>query len=233
MVRQASLVPSSIRGWENVRNGGEVMLNKHNLAVHRFISKEDSRYTIKAIHVTPNETVATDGHSLVRVSTLKDHKAENFPPQRVRVTDQFKPFNLPYEVAAKVEKAILKNRAIPVFNYAALELKEGEPNGNNPTLFVTDMDSTQEFVSKVISDKFPDWEMVIPKKAEATFTITVDPLKLAKLMTEAAKFTKGAYPQGSVKMRFVSDDKAVRLDAENASQTWTGVLMPIRGDDDL
>ena len=211
---------------------GNIMLNKHNLAVHRFISKEDSRYTIKAIHVTPNETVATDGHSLVRVST-PEVKCDSFPTQRVKVTDQFKPFNLPYEIAAKVEKAIPKSNTIPVLNYAAVECKEGEPNGNNPTLFVTDMDSTQEFVSKSISDEFPDWEMVIPKKTDATFTITVDPLKLAKLMAEAAKFTKGAHPQGRVKMRFVSDDKAVRLDAENDGQTWTGVLMPIRGGDDL
>ena len=54
------------------------MLNKNNLRIAKFCVGYESRYVLNGLHITPNETVVTDGFRLVRVSSVKPR--EKFDP---------------------------------------------------------------------------------------------------------------------------------------------------------
>ena len=213
------------------------MLNKHNLAIHQFATKEASRYAINAIHVTPKETVATDGFILARVSTPKRDPA-NFPPvEGVKPSATFKPFNLPVDAARTIEKAIPKKSTLPILSNVMIDgeatdakAKDGMPDC--AVLAVSDLENPQVFRPRKDEGNFPKWETVIPKREDAKFAISLDARLLTKLTQFAAKFAADDRVH-EVRIRFYGADKPVRLDAQGEDgQEWTGVLMPLRGPDD-
>jgi len=213
------------------------MLNKHNLAVHQFVTKEAGRYATNVIHVTPKETVATDGTVLVRVSTPKLDPA-NFPlVDGVKPSATFKPFNLSVDAARTIEKAIPKKSTIPILSNVMIDGKatDAHPDKDLPdcaVLAVSDLENPQVFHPKKDGGNFPNWQAVIPKREEAKFAICLDARLLAKLAQFAAKFAANDRVH-EVRIRFYGEDKPVRLDAQGEDgQEWTGVLMPLRGPDD-
>ena len=68
------------------------LLNRNNLAVHFAASREETRWTKPAILVTTQETVATDGHVLARVSM------PNADPSAFPVIDGFTPNGFEREI---------------------------------------------------------------------------------------------------------------------------------------
>jgi len=201
------------------------MLNKHNLDVAKFASKEESRYTMNAILVTPHETVATDGHRLVRVSLPK---REDFPSRNgFEALETWTPFLLPVKTAQNVAKAIPQRQTIPALEMVGI----GKPQGEDETtceLVVTDLEEWRTFAVRKLTGTFPKWSQVIPQ-GEFAFEITVDASYLAEMAAAASKFTDA--PTSSLTIRFRADhcDKAIRMDARRSDgQTWVGVLMPVR-----
>lgn len=55
-----------------------ILINKQSLKLADLAPKQESRYPINAINITQHETVATDGHMLIRVSHPKAN-ISNFP----------------------------------------------------------------------------------------------------------------------------------------------------------
>ena len=97
------------------------MLNRHNLNIAKLASKEESRFTLSAIRVTPVETVVTDGRVLVRVSN-PTMPVEQFPAlPGATITDDFNPFNLPAAAALQLAKSFKKRCTIPVLGCAAVD----------------------------------------------------------------------------------------------------------------
>lgn len=205
------------------------MLNKHNLRVARFASKESSRYTLQAILVEPSATVATDGHTLVWVSTPTD-KPEDFPvvDGAPKPTREFAPFLLALDAAAAIEKALPRKSTIPVLMNAAISTEPNGDGASRPVITVTDLETPQVFRPGKVDGRFPQYENVMPKEdAKPVFTIELDAAKLEALSKAFREFTHESNPQHhTVRIEFYGADKAVRFDANNCGQGMTGLLMP-------
>lgn len=206
------------------------MLNKHNLSIASFASKEESRYTLQGILVTPKATVATNGHYLVWVSDAKDRKAKDYPQVLgfAGASDTFTPFILSRDAALAIAKVTPSKERIPILNHVAVA-KDGN------AMAVTDLERPQVFPVRHVEGKFPQYEVVIPKYEDAVARITLSAEYLAQIAKQFAGFadkrntpvTLSFYKHGE------NDDigtNSVRFDAVSAdgNQGMTAVLMPIR-----
>ena len=208
------------------------MLNKHNLAIHQFCDKD--KFSYQCIHVTPHETVATNGSYLVRVSTPKLDPA-NFPPvDGVKPSAIFKPFNLSVDAARTIEKAIPKKSILPILSNVMID---GEATDAKPkegvdcaVLAVSDLENPQVFRPRKDDGKFPNWQAVVPKREDAKAAFSVDARLLARLAQFVAKFSDGRASE--VKIRFYGENGAIRLDARNSDtgQEFVGVLASLHGE---
>ena len=201
------------------------MLNKHNLAIAALATCEKSRYTLSGIQITPTETVVTDGHCLVRVST-PSADAANFPTtENFTPSDNFAPFLLAADAAKQIERAIPKRTIIPVLAHAAIDGANTNA-GDVAMVMVTDLENHQIFSPRKQEGKFPDYKGYIPKAADATFVIHFDGVLLAKVLDMAGKFS--SHPGNVITLRFTAPDSAVRIDAYNGTtdQLMQAVVMP-------
>jgi DNA polymerase III sliding clamp (beta) subunit (PCNA family) len=206
------------------------LLNKLNFLVAPFASKEDSRYTLKAVHVTPEYTEATDGHRLVRITTPKDSASEFPRVPGFTPNGSPKSFLLPVDAAKTIQKAVPKTH-IPVVNHAAIT---GTGDENKPVaIAVTDLDNPQVFQPRPVTGQYPNTDIVIPKDdAAAVFQFTVRADYLAELCKAIQDFAgDGKYRPGIATLTFYGPSKAVRLDArnENTDQNLIAILMPYAG----
>jgi hypothetical protein len=202
-----------------------MLLNKHNLAVAEFTSKDKSRYTCQAIHVSQDGTIATDGHRLVVVSPAPgSDKAfpvvEGFTP----VSGEFQPFNLSREAAKDIAGQIPKSTNTPIIRNAII----GQPGANGEVnIAVTDLDTAKVFKCKPVTGQFPNYKAVIPKDEYAVLRIAVNAGQLAQMAKAAGAFSDDQAE--TLVLSFYGPDRAVKMTASNSEtkQTWTGVLMPI------
>lgn len=205
------------------------MLNKHNLSIRRFAPKEESRWTLQGIQITPQYTVVTNGHYLVKVTTPKV-KVEDYPLNARETLEgfkpsvDFKPFILPTDAAKEIEKAIPKHKLIPILNHAAIDGPRTDGNGS-ATITTTDLENTRVFTPHKIEGQFPNWEMVVPKD-EPKVTFAVDASYLAKIADAAAKFS--SHSNKRVKITIYGENTAIRFDVENHEQEMMALLMPVR-----
>jgi DNA polymerase III sliding clamp (beta) subunit (PCNA family) len=203
-----------------------MLLNKHNLAVSQFVSKEESRYTLKAIQVCEEGTIATDGHRLVKVSLPKLASKNHFPSiDGFTISSGTYDFLLSKDAINKIEKAIPKESTIPALSHVAVGEKT---DGDTLSLAVTDLDTAQVFKPRKMTGQFPNWKAVIPQ-SEPIFEIEVDAEYLAEMAKAAAQFTDDKQHH-AVRLRFYKKFgapivfEAVR---ENTEQTFLGLLMPL------
>ncbi len=211
------------------------MLNKHNLSITQFATRDESRYTLNAILVTPKETVATNGFTLARVTTPKGLKVENFPvTPGVKPSTTFRPFNLPLDAADTIRKAIPKKTTIPILDNVMIDGKatDAKPDDGTPdcaVLAVNDLENPQVFRPRKEEGKFPNWQAVIPKREGAKAVFTLDARYLAKLAAWVAKFADPRAPQ--ICIRYYAKDKSIRFDAHTEDgQEFVGVIMPMHGE---
>jgi hypothetical protein len=212
-----------------------MLLNRFNLNIAKLASKEVSRFTLSAVHVTPKQTGVTDGHSMMIVSTI-DLPGESFPNRTdsgLTVQDNWKPFNLSSEQALRACADLPKKSTIPVLGCAAVAVN-GDPL--HPTVLTTDLERHAAYPA-MESANFPDWERVLPKKADATFTIGLDARKLKPIIDQFIGFCDSANKRSAaaVTFRFQDATSAVVMEAKDypgadsmQEQTMTGVLMPLR-----
>lgn len=211
------------------------MLNKHNLNVAQFASKEESRYSLQGILVTPEATVATNGDYLVWVS--KDSVSSgNFPvvPGFGQAEDKFEPFLLDAKTALQVAKVTPTKANNPALNHVGVreqKLEDGE-NRSARVLAVTDLERPQVFPVKPMAGKFPLYENVVPKWEDATFRIALDANYLTMLAKAFAGFVERSGTSKPIVLSFYSGDKPVRMDGTNNGQGMTAMLMPVPGADD-
>ena len=206
------------------------MLNKANLLVTEFASKEESRYTMQAIQVTPEATIATNGYYLAWVSTSR-MSPENFPVVEGFDGGQkdFQPFLLDLGSAKQISKALPKNTTIPVLGFAAIHTTEDGDGKVHPQICVADLERPQVFHPKVPDGKFPNYQAIMPKIEDEMFSIALDADYLVTIAKAFAAFVPGKGRR--VVLRFYKPDEAVRLDATNGEQGMTVVLMSMRNDD--
>lgn len=205
------------------------MLNKANFLVTEFVSKEESRYSITAIQVRPEATVATNGHYLAWVSTDGQDPA-NFPVVEGFDGGQkdFVPFLLDVESAKAISKALPKKTTIPVLQYAPVHVNGvtvESPDGSKQedaskgvksvSLCVTDLERPQVFRPRVPEGQFPNFQAVIPDwERDVAFEITVDARYLATIAKQAAEFIGKDKPHAELRMKFYKQEV---IPAEKAS----------------
>lgn len=178
------------------------MINKNNLLVADFASKENSRTSLLDVRFTPKETMATNGHYLVRVTNV----------QNDTIVTSDRSFSIP-------AKAI---QAIKVKKGDAVELAT---NGTGSSWNLTTGVSTYHLEESTTT--FPNVDMIMPKDSPA-MSIGFDPGYLAKLAKAFAAF-QGDARQKSVKVSFWTPDKPIQIEAKNEDgQTMTALLMPMR-----
>lgn len=202
------------------------LINKHNLAIADFASKEESRYTLKAIHVSEERTAATDGHALCVVSTPKNTKPENFPAVQGFTPNGSHSFLLGVDLAKKIEKSIPKDRFIPAINHAAATADED----GNASIAVNDLRSSgaQVFRQSKMAGSFPVSTDQVLKMEKPTIRIRLDARLLAKVAKAAAAFADDA--NHTVLLSFTTADRAMLFEANNSEtgQTMQGAVMPCR-----
>jgi hypothetical protein len=204
-----------------------MLLNKHNLNIAKLASKEASRFTLSGIRITPTETVVTDGHCLMKVSTVAI-SSEEFPVCQgsgVTPQDDFKPFNLDAAQALKASAQLPKKSTIPVLGCAAVAVN-GNPD--RPALLTTDLEQFSTFKA-MESGNYPDYERVIPKAENAPFAIGLD-AKLIKAMMEQFIAFIDSKGSAGITLRFTDERTAVLMEAKSGEQTMLGVLMPMQID---
>lgn len=198
-----------------------MLLNKASFATLHAVSDEETRYTLKAIHITETHTEATDGHILVRVSHPEVNESnfpvvEGMPPSN----GAWKPALLDKATAVAVKKALPRERSMVILNHAQVRA-----NGEGLAIAVTDLDRPQVFKPRPSTGNFPNTETFLLKPCEPQAVFTFNPDLLAALLKSAKEF--GAGGNTTVKLTVYGPDKAVRLEARNdENQTWEALLMP-------
>jgi DNA polymerase III sliding clamp (beta) subunit (PCNA family) len=177
------------------------MINKHNLAVAEFAAKESER-SLNVVRFTPVETMATNGHYLVRVS--------NVPDETIQTNGRS--FSIP---AASL-------KGIKVRNGDAIELGT---NGTGSSWNLTTGTST--FHLEESPTTFPNVDKVMPKDAPViSFGCNAD--YLAKLAKAFSAFQSDKRIP-TMKVSVWAADKPIRIEATNgAGQTMLALLMPVR-----
>jgi hypothetical protein len=212
------------------------MLNKHNLSIASFASKEVRRYTLNGILVNPDSTVATDGHRLLWVSGAPDRKSADYPqvPGFAGASDEFASFILNREAALAISKVTPTKESIPILNHVAV-------SADGSAIAVTDLERPQVFPVRPLAGKYPNYEAVIPKWEDAAFRVTLDASYLAEIGKMFAGFVSDrSHP---VTLSFYKDkldpaaplsieQSSVRFDGSRDDQGMTAVLMPVRGIED-
>lgn len=177
------------------------MINKHNLAVAQF-ADEGSARGLQVVRFTPAETMATNGHYLVRVSNVPDETIQ---------TNQ-RSFSIP-AVAFK---------PIKVKNGDAIELAT---NGTGSSWNLTTGTST--FHLEECPTTFPNVDAIMPtEKPAIEFGLNAD--YLAKLAKAFSAF-QSEKRMPAIKVSVWTPEKPIRIEATNdAGQTMTALLMPVR-----
>lgn len=177
------------------------MLNRHNLSVAEFAAKEENTCS-QDVRFTPSETMATNGHYLVRVS--------NVPDETIQTND--------------------RSFSIPATSFKPIKIKNGDgielsSNGTGSSWNLTTGAST--FHLEESSRQWPNVDMIMPKdEPKISFGCSAD--YLAKLAKAFSAFQSDKdFP--TIKVSVWDGSRAIRLEATNTQgQTMTALLMPAR-----
>ena len=194
------------------------MLNKRNFEIAALCPKENgfSQYALSGIRVTPDETVATSGHILIKISGCG-------PPE------PFDPFILPASVALKVAAALPFGSKIQPLD----EAKIAHVTGSAARISVTNQDADHDVYSaRPLEGQYPDTDRIVPDVEGAAVEMTFDLDILIPLLERVRKFhgNKSKVNSRTASFRFYKDLGAgQRIDTENdLGQKLTAVVMPRR-----
>lgn len=203
------------------------LYNKWNFGIAQFASKEPGgRFASNALRVTPTETIATNGHQLVRVQTPDKVSLDNYPEVEGHVVKRVdRSFNLPLDAAKAIEKNLPKNAAFPILqNAAVIETPDGKVG-----FITTDLGNVKPLITREVVGEYAPSD-----KIEAQFP-TTEPLATiafdGRYMAQLAKFL-GAMDSryGRVTMTIYGPGAPIRLDATvtETGQKASALLMPLR-----
>jgi hypothetical protein len=211
-----------------------MLLNKQNLAIVSLAPTDGGRFSLEGVRITPEETLVTNGHLLIRVTT-PNIESMQFPQiHGLTSTDSFEPFTLPRAAALAIEKAIPGKSTIPVLCHAVIG-KETD-DSDNAVIGVTDMDMPQLFSPRKLIGDFPDLDKVTPPKEGCIYKVVFNVKYMIALLKQVEKFHAsdggGRRFDPGVALRLYGEKIALRLDTENDDgQKLTAVLMPMNSGD--
>lgn len=199
-----------------------LLLNKANLAVSQFASKEKSRYALQAVQVSEKGTCATDGYKMVRVS-LPTAKIGDYPtvPTFPQGNGQ-KAGLLPLSLVTKLEKSIPTKQRMPILNYVGVSF-----DAESVHAVTTDLETHSVLSQRQVTGWFPDIDRNAMPHTQPVYEVIVDAAQLASMLKGASEFLReeNKHP---VKLRFYGPGEAMRLDVKpQDGQEWLGILMTL------
>lgn len=201
--------------------------NKLNLEVGKCASTEESRYHLNGIHFTPEYTEATNGHILARV-TYPPQWDDEYPDAHIKTAPKntIKPFVVPAKSVKEIKMP--KKSTLPCLNDAYVDVETTNLNGT-AKFMSTDLETTPVVEVRKIDGEFPDTEAVWPDDEKVVFEISVDARYLSKMADIAASF--GGKHSAGCTLTFWGNDSPMKISAYSGDteQTFTGLIMPIRG----
>ncbi len=203
----------------------KTMLRAEHLRVARLATKEESRYSLSAIRVTPDTVEVTDGHLLL----LAEH--EPIDPATLPVIEGVTPGNVESFCLSQSD-ALAILRAIPKkkrFEDAAIPQIGTESNANGCAIIgISDGSSTQVFKPRKAEGLFPNIQTCIPRTVDRPVSITFDPTLMVALCTQIADLTKGTGRIQAVTMRISDEKSSIRFDATTEhGEAVVAILMPL------
>ena len=194
-------------------------LNENNLRIAEILPEKVSRYTLRAILVTQQETIATDGHMLVSVSlpTETDLGAQGDIPGFIAAPETFDRFLLERDDCLKI-KGELPSTGLCLI---------GAADPGQYRIGLKELDGRHRVIGgPQETGIFPQCERVIPDKDGAQFTIIFSAPLLLKVAEQLAEFASG----GDATFRFYTPETPVRVDADSREtlQHMTVVVMPMK-----
>ncbi len=198
------------------------MLNKANLQIAEIAAKEQSRFQISGILVTPTETVATDGHRMICVTTPANPGVEHFPETPgITPTVDFEPFILGRKDCLSIMKRLPREPTIPILGNAVVS----KGDGNGVTLAINDLETATTFKAEKIKGVYPNYKKSIPEESPE-YRILFGCDFLISVLRQIKDFAKEQ--PCPVAMEFYGPDKPMVIRKEARGQTMTALLMPVR-----
>lgn len=204
------------------------MYNKHNFAIAKVAYKDDTRPILNGVYFTGEESVATNSHLLVEVTTPSSLylKAEKYPriPGLPEATDSHKPFILKKEACQEIEKAIPKKVSLPILQTVAVYPSEE----GYAKLAVTDLENPKIFTPRIVEGEYLKYKRFFPEE-EPVIKITLSAGYLKAIAELAGNFLKDNWKKDrGVDFTFYGSSKPVKFEVKGQNQEMRGFLIPIR-----
>lgn len=195
-----------------------MLISKNHLSIVDIASKDNSRPVLTCLKIEKTDegviSVATDGYVLAKI-TEKTPDFNDFPETPVTLKRAEKVL-LPAESAKNIDKAIKKNKALEVLNYAAL---------GDGAVVTTDLEKTTSIAFQTVDGKYPEYETLMPKYTkENSVTVKLNP----ELLMRALKIYKN---ESSVDITIPlerTDVSPVELQNDHSEVKKTVVVMPLK-----
>lgn len=216
-----------------------MLLNRNNLEIAKFCSKDITRPLLQKLRILPGRTEASNGVVLVRV-TIPQAEDDDFPKiNGFTVTKKSKRKEVLVEGKdiARITKDIPKVNTLPILAHAQVDF-----HGSNGSLRVatTNLDTSTIREYRTPDDTpYPNTDKIMPghkdcvsgtpafNKDEPVFTIGFDAQLLASVLTEAAKYQPITH---GVKIEFYGYKCGARITAHSSDtgQDFEALVMPSR-----
>lgn len=204
------------------------MLNRNNFEVEKYASRETSKYSLHAILVQPDATVATDGHTLIWMS-VPEFEPGNFPSIDGfgEATNKYHTFMLNGDTARKIAESLSRpgTQTIPILETAAVS-----EDGDRRAIAVTDLENPLIFPVSKVEGSFPNYGAVIPHPKNIKLRVAVNPEYLRRIAETAIRLQRNGAKM--VIISFQDQQSALRFDAVNGQeQSMTAMVMPMKFDE--
>ena len=207
-----------------------LLLSRANLELAALASSDSTRTNLAGLYVTPECTVATDGHALGIVDAPQTDGAD-FPRvagMEPQPAETLKPCIIPTDGAKRMVKALPRRSRVPVLEHACVDVAHSNVNGTFRAV-TTDLETTTPIEVRKVDGEFPMYSQVIPG-GEPVFSIGFDTCLLRRVLDVAVK-CKGRDYKGAAGFRFdfYGPDAPVKITGTNdGGQRLTFLVMPYR-----
>jgi len=193
------------------------IFNQNNLNCLKVASKNDSRSRpeFSGVLFKKDKTVATDGFSLIEMSTPVETVNDYSVIQGKHAMQGFKPFIADRKSLEAVKLPRKTPTSLPVFSTFSISHRDNE----KVEFMVPATLALQE--GKVIDGTFPDYERLFPKgKPVIELTINADYLK--NMLDVMGKLND------QITLKIYGSEKPVVLECSTSEQYSRSMIMPVR-----
>lgn len=201
-----------------------MLLDRLSLMAVEAASKDKVRQQLCGLHITKTETIATDGHRMIRVKHSKEWPVEDFPVidgVSAAKVEGFKGVTLPTETVQDIIKALPKKVTLPMLKCALMD----ESANGTAKIAVTDLDNPRVFNPRTMDGRYPDTDQVWPKQ-EPKFRIALNADLLAGIFKVFKEANYGEV--NGVVFEFSTPTQAVKLYPVTGDGRAEAILMPLR-----